>query len=117
MAQVETEALKQELYDKQELVRQASAALASLEHQYQEQLTHARQQHAQETQQLNQQIQTLQKVGVGHGGAGRGRRGRDQFRDGSAQGRLKETDQTPKNLLKQSHTRTKLTDFRVNKNK
>ncbi|XP_050729191.1 rootletin-like isoform X3 [Eriocheir sinensis] len=80
---VETEALKQELYDKQELVRQASTALASLEHQYQEQLDHARRQHAQETQQLNSHVQALQKEVESYA---------DQLQQG-AQGRLGELTQ------------------------
>ncbi|KAK4299923.1 hypothetical protein Pmani_027845 [Petrolisthes manimaculis] len=58
---VETEALKQEVYDKQQLVREASLALASLDQQYQSQLEAATHLHHQETIQLQATIAALQK--------------------------------------------------------
>nr|XP_053635633.1 myomegalin-like [Cherax quadricarinatus] len=59
---VETEALKQELYDKQELVRQASTVLSGLEQQFQEQVAQIKDQHEQEKEKLQSQVQQLQKV-------------------------------------------------------
>ncbi|XP_069972731.1 centrosome-associated protein CEP250 isoform X3 [Penaeus vannamei] len=58
---VETEALKRELYDKQELVRQASTALSGLEQQFQEQVAQMKGIHEQEKLQLNEKIGQLQK--------------------------------------------------------
>ncbi|XP_069943390.1 putative leucine-rich repeat-containing protein DDB_G0290503 isoform X1 [Cherax quadricarinatus] len=58
---VETEALKQELYDKQELVRQASTVLSGLEQQFQEQVAQIKDQHEQEKEKLQSQVQQLQK--------------------------------------------------------
>lgn len=60
---METEALKQELYDKQELVRQASTALSGLEQQFQEQVAQIKDTHEQEKEKLQNQVQQLQKVG------------------------------------------------------
>lgn len=59
---METEALKRELYDKQELVRQASTALSGLEQQFQEQVAQMKGIHEQEKLQLNEKIGQLQKV-------------------------------------------------------
>lgn len=53
------------MYDKQELVREASVALASLDQQYQSQLEAATQLHHQETAQLQATISALQKVRLG----------------------------------------------------
>ncbi|XP_076059925.1 uncharacterized protein LOC143036447 isoform X3 [Oratosquilla oratoria] len=58
---VETEALKRELYDKQELVRQASNALTALDQQYQEQVAQLNDAHQQENQALQERIEGLQK--------------------------------------------------------
>ncbi|KAG7167934.1 CDK5 regulatory subunit-associated protein 2-like [Homarus americanus] len=58
---VETEALKQELYDKQELVRQASTALSGLEQQFQEQVAQMKDQHEQEKEKLHTHVEQLQK--------------------------------------------------------
>lgn len=55
------------MYDKQELVREASVALASLDQQYQSQLEAATQLHHQETAQLQATISALQKVSLRRG--------------------------------------------------
>ncbi|XP_045592510.2 putative leucine-rich repeat-containing protein DDB_G0290503 isoform X3 [Procambarus clarkii] len=57
---VETEALKQELYDKQELVRQASTVLSGLEQQFKEQVAQIQENHEQEKEKLQSQVQQLQ---------------------------------------------------------
>ncbi|XP_071517453.1 uncharacterized protein [Panulirus ornatus] len=73
---VETEALKQELYDKQELVRQASTALSGLEQQFQEQVAQIKDTHEQEKEKLQDQVQHLQKELDDHANRVREEKGR-----------------------------------------
>lgn len=58
---VEAEGLKRELFDKQELLRQASTALSGLEQQFQDQLTQIKDDKDQEKGALEEKVQQMQK--------------------------------------------------------